>query len=117
MTGLNRFMSGDASRVGDPPGGMQPAGLGGLVSAGVLWRGFNSRAVQSSGEPFLGFDIVYGDEAPPRSRTPYDTFGVRMRLGGGAAISDARVRGRLIGQPFRESRVRLSVTQAYRLHQ
>ena len=50
---------------------------------------------------------------PAGAGTPYDAFVVRMRLGGGAGISSARVRGRLVGQPLGNSGVQLAVTQNY----
>jgi hypothetical protein len=38
VTGANRFLSGDASRVTDKPAEMVPSQVGGLAAAGVLWR-------------------------------------------------------------------------------
>ena len=80
---------------------------------GVLWQGTNRRAVESTGKPFVDMDLLYGDATTGRSRTPYDAFVVRMRLGGGAGVSSARLRGRLIGQPLGNSGVQLTVTQNY----
>ena len=51
------------------------------------------------------------------ARTPYDAFDVSLRFGGGAGFSEARVRGRLIGQPFKEGRFQLNVQQAYDFEQ
>ena len=113
LTGLNRFLSGDAGRASRTPAELVPSSLGGLVSAGVLWQGSNTRAVESTGKPFVDMDLLYGDATTGRSRTPYDAFVVRMRLGGGAGISSARVRGRLVGQPLGNSGVQLTVTQNY----
>ena len=48
-----------------------------------------------------------------RSRTPYDAFGVAIRFGGGGGISEAKVRGRLLGQPFDNNRFQLNVSQDY----
>ena len=79
----------------------------------MLWRGSNTRAFESSGDPFLETDLLYGDPTTGRSRTPYDAFGVRLRFGGGSAFSEARVRGRLLGQPFKDGRFQLNVLQAY----
>src|SRR5262245_2761866 len=61
ITGVNRFISGDSSRVSDPPPEFVPVKLGGYASLGVLWRGSNTRAVESSGDPFLEVDLIYGD--------------------------------------------------------
>ena len=113
ITGVNRFLKGDASRVTDKPAEMVPSNLGGFTSAGVLWRGSETRAVSSTGRPFLEVDLLYGDPDTGRSRTPYDAFAVRLRFGGGAAFSEARVRGRLLGQPFRNRKLQFSVVQSY----
>ena len=48
-----------------------------------------------------------------RSRTAYDAFAVKLRFGGGGGFSEAKVRGRLLGQPFANDRFQLTVLQAY----
>lgn len=113
VTGLNRFITGDASRVTDKPDEFVPSSLGGVAAVGALWRGSNKKAIESNGDPFLEMDVVYGDPYAGRSRTPYDAFGVRLTLGGGGGISEARVRGRLMGQPLRNERAQFSVVQSY----
>jgi hypothetical protein len=113
VTGINRFISGDSSRVSGKPADMVPETLGGFASAGVLWQGSNTRAFEADGDPFLEMDLRYGDSAKGRSRTPYDAFAVRLRFGGGSAFSEARVRGRLLGQPLRGQRFQLNVLQDY----
>lgn len=111
VTGINRFISGDASKVGEAPPELMPARLGGYVSAGVLWRGSNEKLIDSAGQPFGELDMLYGDLRQGRSRTPFDAFGVSMRLGGGGGMSEVRVRGRLLGQPMKGTQ--FSVEQAY----
>ena len=113
VTGYNRFRTGDASRVTERPPEMVPSTLGGVASAGVLWRGSETRAFDAAGQPFLEMDLLYGDPLTGRSRTPYDAFGVRLRLGGGSAFSEARVRGRLLGQPSSSGKLQFSVLQSY----
>jgi len=113
MSGYNRFVSGDASRVSEKPPDMVPSSLTGFASAGALWRGSESGELTEAGKPFLELDMLYGDVTRARSRTPYDAFQLRMRMGGGGAISEARIRGRLVGQPFRNDRLQLNVLQAY----
>ncbi len=44
VTGVNRFITGDASRVADPPAEMVPSNLAAVGSAGVLWRGTQDNA-------------------------------------------------------------------------
>jgi hypothetical protein len=113
ITGLNRFRSGDASRVSDKPAEFMPPSLGGVASAGVLWRGSQSSAFTAAGDPFLELDTYYGDTNAGNSRTPYDAFWVRMRFGGGSAFSEGRVRGRLYGRPLANGAVQFSVIQTY----
>ena len=113
VTGANRFMSGDASRLSDKPADMVPSSLRGVASAGVLFRGSNTNAFDSAGKPFVEFDVLYGDPTQDRSRTPYDAFAILMRFGGGSGVSEAKVRGRLIGQPFKQGHLQLNVLQAY----
>ena len=113
LTGYNRFRSGDAKRISDKPPEMVPASLGGFTSAGVLWRGSETRAIDATGQPFLEVDLLYGDPDAGRSRTPYDAFAVRLRFGGGAPFSEARVHGRLLGQPLGRGKAQFSVVQSY----
>ena len=113
ITGANRFASGDSSRVTDKPADLTPSSVGGVASVGVLWRGSQSSAFTAAGQPFLEMDLYYGDTNVGRSRTPYDAFWVRMRFGGGSAFSEARVRGRLFGQPLRKGALQFSAIQTY----
>jgi pimeloyl-ACP methyl ester carboxylesterase len=113
VTGLLRFMNGDASRISDKPADMVPTALGGIFSAGVLWRGTDTRAFNATGQPFLEMDLLYGDPTTGRSRMPYDAFGVVLRLGGGGAISEAKAQGRLLGQPMKGDRIQVNVVQNY----
>ena len=113
VTGINRFMTGDSSRIVDKPSDMVPSALMGSVAAGVLWRGVNTSVAHASGDPFLETQFVYGDPTQGRSRTPYDAFAVRLTFGGGSAFSEARVRGRLLGEPFHGDRLEFSVLQSY----
>ena len=116
MTGLNRFLSGDATRVVEKPADMQPSSLDALTAAGVLWRGSNTDEVQNSVDPFLEVDLLYGDATSGRSRTPYDAFVARFDFGGGNAVSEIRLRGRLIGQPYRNGGLQLTVSQGYQFN-
>jgi hypothetical protein len=114
VTGYNRFVSGDASRVTEKPPAMVPSTLGSVGSAGVLWHKSTSGSLQdSSADPFAEVDLLYADLKSGRSRTAYDAFGVRLAFGGGRAISEARVRGRLLGQPFRNDTWQLTLSQGY----
>jgi hypothetical protein len=113
ITGANRFASGDSSRVVDKPSEFIPTSLSGVAAAGVLWRGTQSSAFTAAGDPFLEVDAYYGDTNVGRSRTPYDAFYMRMRFGGGSSFSEARVRGRLFGQPLGKGGLEFSVLQTY----
>ena len=47
---------------------MVPSTLAGFTAAGVLWRGSQTRAFDSTGQPFLELDLLYGD--PQTGRQP-----------------------------------------------
>ena len=113
ITGLKRFMSGDASRISEKPPEMIPSALQAVGSLGVLSRGSNTNAFEGDNKAFLELNMLYGDPRIGRSRTPYDDFTVLLRFGGGGGISEAKVRGRLLGQPFHNNRIQFNVTQAY----
>ena len=113
ITGANRFITGDASRVTDTPPDLVPSNLTAFVAAGVLWRGDQSNAFSSNGQAFLELDGIYGSPEGGRSRTPYDAFALRLRFGGGRGLSEARVRGRLLGEPFNNDGFQFSVVQSY----
>jgi hypothetical protein len=113
ITGVNRFITGDAGRVTARPPDMEPSTLRALGSAGVLWRGSSGGDFETEAKPFLELDTVYGDPITGRSRKPYDAFGLRLRFGGGSAFSEARVRGRLLGQPLGSGNLQFSVVQSY----
>jgi hypothetical protein len=113
LTGYNRFRSGDAKLVTDKPPEMVPSALGAVTSLGVLWRGSDTNAFSATGQPFLELDLLYGDLEAGRTRTPYDAMSTRLRFGGGGGISEARVRGRLLGQPLNDGRLQMSVLQSY----
>ncbi len=116
MNGVNRFISGDAHRVSEKPAEFTPSSLAATTSAGVLWRGSNTQDVKSAVYPSVEVDVLYGDPTTGRSRTPYDAFGVKFDFGGGTAISEVRVRGRLLGQPYKNGALQLMVAQGYQFN-
>jgi hypothetical protein len=96
------------------PADMVPSGLGAVASLGALWRGQQNGSISgASGQAFLEMDLLYGDTRSGRTRTPYDAFGVRLRFGGGSSFSEARVRGRLLGEPLSSEKLHFSVIQTY----
>ena len=114
ITGVNRFMRGDASRVTDKPADMVPSNLTASGAVGALWRGDQDNVFSASAQPFLEMDAIYGDPVSGHSRTAYDAFAMRLRFGGGSGLSEARVRGRLLGQPLNDDNtVQFSVVQSY----
>ena len=113
ITGANRFIRGDASRVTDKPADMVPSNLAASSAAGVLWRGTEDNRFTASAQAFVEVDAVYGDPDRGHSRTPYDAFAMKLRFGGGSGLSEARVRGRLLGQPLKNGAVQFSVVQSY----
>jgi hypothetical protein len=118
ITGANRFLSGDASRVSENPPDLKPTTKVGDLEAGVQFNGeINERAVNSAGKPFLGIRLGYNDMFASPYKVPYDAFSVTLRLGGGSGITEATVRGRLyghfLGDPLKEQRTEFLVAQAY----
>ena len=114
VTGYNRFRRGDASRIAEKPADMRPDALSGLMSGGVLFRGTEHEPFEGSGQAFLETDLLYGDVLAGRSRTPYDAFTMTLRFGGGSAVSEARLLGRLLGEPLGDSgKFQFTVAQAY----
>jgi Domain of unknown function (DUF3943) len=113
VTGLNRFIRGDASRVTDKPADMVPSNLSAFGAAGALWRGTEDNAFTASAQPFVEVDAVYGDPDKGHSRTPYDAFAMKLRFGGGSGLSEARVRGLLLGKPLKNEKFQFSVVQSY----
>jgi hypothetical protein len=113
VTGAKRFLSDDSSRISDKPPEMVPSALQAVGSLGMLSRGSNTNAFEGDNKAFLELNMLYGDPRIGRSRTPYDDFTVLLRFGGGGGLSEAKVRGRLIGQPFHNNRIQFNVTQAY----
>ncbi len=113
ITGVNRFMRGDASRVTDKPADMVPSNLTASGAGGVLWRGTEDNASPADPQAFFEIDAVYGNPEKGHSRTAYDAFAMRLRFGGGSSFSEARVRGRLLGQPLKSDKLQFSVVQSY----
>ena len=116
LTGFNRFTSGDASRVVDKPPDMVPAALAAVVSAGIAWRRSSTHDVDATVHPFVKVELRYGDLENGRSRAPYDGFGVDLDFGAGSPISEARVRGRLFGRPFRDGGLQVNIAQHYQFN-
>jgi Domain of unknown function (DUF3943) len=114
MSGAMRFMSGDASRVVEKPPEMVPSELSNVVYFGTLWRGSNTDAIEPNTYGFLETDLLYGDLTKGSSRIPYEAFAVRLSFGGGTALSEARVRGRLFSAPFHGTS--FAVSQVYQFN-
>jgi hypothetical protein len=85
-----------------------------VATAGALWHQEDSGSLSDATvSPYLELDLLYGDLTAGESRKPYDAFVVRLTMGGGAGLSETRVRGRLIGQPLGEGGLQFSVAQGF----
>ncbi len=118
ITGANRFLNGDASRVSENPPDLKPTTTVGDFEAGVQFNGeVNEGVVNSAGKPFLGIRLGYNDIFASPYKVPYDAFNVTLRIGGGSGITEATVRGRLyghfLGDPQKEQHTEFVVAQAY----
>lgn len=98
ITGLNRFISGDAGKVTEKPAEYIPTSLHASFDAGVLWQGDNLSVSGATADPYLQMNLGYGTLGLGQSKQPFDAFLVDLRFGGGAGISEAQVRGRLYGR-------------------
>ena len=113
ITGVNRFITGDAHAF------REAAEYGAVAIWADIRRWArsgeapNTRAFASFWRAFPRDGLALWRPARGPHRTPYDAFAVRLRFGGGAEFSEARVRGRLIGQPFKQGRFQVNVQQAY----
>ena len=85
ITGVNRFMRGDASRVTDKPADMVPSNLTASGALGALWRGTEGNAFTAAAQPFLEVDAIYGDPdqgtQPNTLRRLRDEAALRRRIG------------------------------------
>ena len=117
MNGVNRFISGDAHRVSRETLRIRPVGA---CLDDRCWRAVarieHRRTCSRPSTHSLQVDLLYGDPTTGRSRTPYDAFAVRFDFGGGTAISEVRVRGRVLGQPYHNGAVQLTVSQGYQFN-
>jgi hypothetical protein len=111
--GVNRFISGDASRISEKPATFVPKDSSAVASFGALWQGDNDNAFSDSPFAFLEMDLVYGQPLEGRGRTPFEAFTVNFRMGGGQGVSDVRVRGRLFGQPLNDGKFHLALAQSF----
>ena len=113
--GYNNFVRGDAGTR------LRQAGRHGAVGPGS--RGVARRAVARSARTarsraqrarrFSRWTCCTAITRSGRTRTPYDAFAVRLRFGGGSSFSEARVRGRLLGEPLSNEKLHFSVIQTY----
>jgi hypothetical protein len=113
MSGLVRALSGYISRPGVRPAGLVPSEVAVRAASGVLWQGQSFRTLRAATRPFVDVDLVYGDVRSGASRVPFNDFTVQVSAGGGSAVSQAGVRGRLFAQPLEHGRVQLTIFQTY----
>ena len=98
MSGLERALSGDWSRVAEKPKSVIPESLGWRVEGGVLLAGTSLLQSAATARPFVDAYLFYGDVRTGRSRTPFQAF--TLEIAGGDSLGHAQVHGRLFGSPF-----------------
>jgi len=98
MSGLERALSGDWSRVADKPGSVIPASLGWQVDFGILIQGTSLLQSAASARPFVDAYLFYGNVRGGYSRTPFEAF--KLEIAAGDSLGHAQVHGRLFGSPF-----------------
>jgi hypothetical protein len=94
--GLNRFASRDALRPGDTPVAYQTDRAAAEIEFGASWQEGDLRSDASVPRNAFGsFALEYGALEQGPSRAPFDAFTMAVRVGGGAMVSAASIRGRL----------------------
>jgi hypothetical protein len=94
--GLNRFGWREALRPGEKPPTYQPSRAVAEVQLGLSWPEGDLRAEGSAAKnAFASFALDYGAPERGPTRAPFDAFTIAVRLGGGATVSAAGIRGRL----------------------
>ena len=117
MTGVNRFISGDASRVSEKPAEMVPSRSGRLrrppacCGAARTPRTSSRRSIRSSRSICCTAIRRRAAAGRPTTHSPCASTSAAA-----AAISEVRVRGRLLGQPYQDGALQLMVAQGYQFN-
>jgi hypothetical protein len=113
MSGFNRFTTGDAAKVMPKPAEMVPSSSACSARPARLWHGDENGGFSSTDvDPYMEVDLQYGDFKTAQ-KIPYDAFVVRLGFGGGAGLSETRVRGRVLGKGVKGGDVQLAVAQGF----
>ena len=99
--GLNRFGWREALRPGEKPSTYQPSRAVAEVQLGLSWPEGDLRVEGSSPKNVFGsFALDYGALERGPAEAPFDAFTMAVRVGGGATVSAASIRGRLASRPL-----------------
>lgn len=99
--GLNRFGWGEALRPGEKPPTCQPSRAMAEVQFGLSWPEGDLRVEGSPPKNVFGsFALDYGALERGPTESPFDAFSMAVRVGGGATVSAAFIRGRLASRPL-----------------
>jgi hypothetical protein len=94
--GTNRFAWRDALRPGDTPVTCRPDRAVAEVQFGASWQEGDLHSDGSAPRNAFGsFALEYGALEQGPTRAPFDAFTMAVRVGGGAMVSAASIRGRL----------------------
>jgi len=96
--GAHRLVTREAMKGGDKPAEYKPDRVTAEVVVGSAWRGGEGRPMRVQSSGFGSFSLDYGTFERAAAGTPFDAFTMAVRVGGGALLSDASVRGRLAGR-------------------
>lgn len=98
--GLNRFGWREALRPGEKPTAYAPNRAMVEVQFGLSWPEGDLRVEGSSPKNvFASFALDYGAFQRGPTEAPFDAFSMAVRVGGGATVSAASIRGRLASRP------------------
>ena len=112
MSGLERAMSGDWSRVAEKPKSVIPSSVSWRVEGGVLMNGTSLLQSVAAARPFVDAFVYYGDARAGRSRMPFEAFTLEIAAGG--SLAHAQIHGRLFGSPFgKQDKYQFTIFQTY----
>jgi uncharacterized protein DUF3943 len=97
MGGINRMITGEWSRVGPNPPGVDPRRFSAAVRAGARFTGEQTLSNSDTTRAFFRLRGVYGDQATGECRVPFDVFSFDIQFNPGdvSPVGRAQVFGLL----------------------
>ncbi len=122
VRGLNRLITGEASRIGENPPEKDPPALKSQLTVGYRRVGDRTLAddefiqlADGTNHIFVQLDLMYGDPLHPETSKPFDAFllGVQLNSNDKKTVSRIQVRGNLSATDVSRSEDHTLVFSAY----